>query len=245
MKLLRKWWFWAIVAILLVIILSSLGNKDKENLNTEKPDITTKTTTTVTTTKSVETTKETGTVTEPLKTTTSEVTTKAESVVSSYKEGTYKVGTDMDPGEYKVFSGQGPVDSYIEVSKDSVSTPDSILANALFKTFLYVTVSEGQYFKMRDCYAVPVEDAPEYTSDDGTYGDGMYKVGRDIPAGEYKVLMNQEGLLGIGYVEVAKDSTLTIESIVSNEVFENSTYVTVKDGQYLSLRDAMIKTPDL
>lgn len=241
MKFLRKWWFWAIAAVVLIMIFSSLGEKDNDNKSPGSTDVTTKETL-VTSIRETEAT--TGTTTaETAQTTTVVQTTQAESIVSSYKEGTYKVGTDIEAGEYKVFANNDKIDAYIEVAKDSKSTLESILANALFKTFIYTTMSEGQYLKMRDCYAIPVEDAPEYTPTNGIYADGMYKVGVDIPAGEYKVTQNKDAFLDIGYVEVATDSTLTLESIVSNEVFENTTYITVKEGQYLSLRDAVISNP--
>lgn len=243
MKLLKKWWFWVIAVVLLFIIFSITGNKDNGNLNPDNTDVTTKQTTVTTTVKQTETTTETVTVV-TTETTTPAQTTPAESIVSSYKEGTYKVGSDIAAGEYKVFSDNDIIDAYVEVAKDSTSTLDSISANALFKTFIYVTVSNGQYLKLRDCYAVPSADAPKFTPEEGVYADGMYKVGADIPEGEYKVKLNEKALLDVGYVEVGRDSTLTLESILSNEIFENTTYITVKDGQYLSLRDAIIENHD-
>ena len=65
----------------------------------------------------------------------------------------------------------------------------------------------------------------------GTYGDGMYKVGTDIPAGEYKLTASSGTL---GYWEVTNSSTANAD-IVGNDNFSGSTYVTVSDGQYLKL----------
>lgn len=53
--------------------------------------------------------------------------------------------------------------------------------------------------------------------------------------------MDENASLDVGYIEVSRDSTLTLNSIIANEIFENSTYITVEEGQYLSMRDAVIK----
>ncbi len=55
----------------------------------------------------------------------------------------------------------------------------------------------------------------------------MYKVGSDIPAGEYKVEAS-----GDGYIEVSNNSTHSLNAIATNDYFQGTKYVTVKDGQY-------------
>jgi flagellar hook assembly protein FlgD len=243
MSLLKKWWFWVVSAVFLIIIILTATNPNG-NVTQENSDGTKRQTVTGTT--SAAETKPTVTATDKnaLTTTSAAITSETTfepSVVSSYREGTYKVGTDMPPGEYKVFSGSKDLDAYIEVAKDSTASIESIIANALFRTFLYITVEEGQYLKMRNCSAVPSEEAPVYTPVNGEYREGMYKVGIDIPAGEYKVNVDENASLDVGYIEVSRDSTLTLNSIIANEIFENSTYITVEEGQYLSMRDAVIK----
>ncbi len=57
---------------------------------------------------------------------------------------------------------------------------------------------------------------------DSSLGEGTYRVGIDIDAGEYK-------LKSTGTRASAS------RAIVSNKLFEDSTYVTVEDGQYLKL----------
>ena len=66
----------------------------------------------------------------------------------------------------------------------------------------------------------------------------MYKVGEDIPAGEYNV----EATKGLAYIEVASDSRHQIEDIVTNDNFENNKIITLENGQYLTLSNgAQIK----
>ena len=68
------------------------------------------------------------------------------------------------------------------------------------------------------------------------YKEGTYKVGSDIPAGEYK--FTQTSSFG-GYVERSSDSSMEFDSIISNEATseEGSTvYVTVLEGEYLKIQ---------
>ena len=67
-----------------------------------------------------------------------------------------------------------------------------------------------------------------------SWKDGMYKVGQDIPAGEYVVFTNRF----MGYVEVNKDSSGTFESIISNENISGNYIITLVDGTYVKFQDA-------
>ncbi|MCC4908986.1 DUF2271 domain-containing protein [Microbacterium sp. cx-59] len=66
----------------------------------------------------------------------------------------------------------------------------------------------------------PVQEAPK-----GIAG-GNYKVGTDMPAGEYVVVGN-------GYLQISSDSTGSFESIVENDNYTNRTIITVSSGQYV------------
>lgn len=61
--------------------------------------------------------------------------------------------------------------------------------------------------------------------------EGTYLVGADIKAGTYKLTAQTATS---GYWEVKNEVTPDAR-IIGNEVFDNSTYVTVSDGQYLTL----------
>ena len=68
------------------------------------------------------------------------------------------------------------------------------------------------------------QDAPKVK----TYSAGQYKIGKDLPAGEYVVISN-----GDSYIELASDSTGNFSSIIANDVLKNRSVITVQDGQYL------------
>lgn len=153
---------------------------------------------------------------------------------SSYlSAGMYKVGVDIEPGIYYI-TALDDFGAYWCVSEDSAGS--NILANDIVSTFGYFEVSEGEYLEISDGYAIPAEAAPiPEPAADGSYGDGHYLVGRDIPAGEYNAVAEE---LSFGYWCTSYDAC-TYE-IDDNDLFEGNSYVTVYDGQYLAVSDAKL-----
>lgn len=152
--------------------------------------------------------------------------------MTSYSDGMYKVGTDIPAGEYLII----PTSSgYYQVSSDSTGTLDSIVANDNFTGSRYLTVSDGQYLTLTRCKAYSAQYISDGTLKNNNFSNGMYKVGVDIAAGEYKVTAT-----GDGYFEVDSSSSGTLDAIVSNKNFTGDAYVTVSDGQYLKLSRAAL-----
>ena len=88
---------------------------------------------------------------------------------------------------------------------------------------------------MTSCIAYPASYVSDGTIKNDNLSGGMYKVGVDIEAGEYKVTPD-----GSGYYEVDSSSAGTLDVIVANENFSSDVYVTVADGQYLKLSGATL-----
>lgn len=150
--------------------------------------------------------------------------------------GEYKVGEDIDPGEYYVKCDSSNL--YVEVASDSSGDLESIIYNLNTKGGVYITVEDGEYLEISGGNLYELDKAPDRGPEDGYYKEGMYKVGEDIPAGEYNV----EASDGLAYIEVSSDSRHQIEDIVTNDNFENNEFITVEDGQYLTLSNgAQIK----
>lgn len=151
-------------------------------------------------------------------------------------DGQYKVGSDIPAGEYYVKCKSSNL--YIEVSSDSSGSLDSIIYNLNTAGGEYITVEDGEYLKIKGGDLYEIDKAPDRGAKDGYYKEGQYKVGEDIPAGEYNV----EATKGLAYIEVASDSRHQIESIITNDNFENNEFITLEDGQYLTLSNgAQIK----
>lgn len=153
--------------------------------------------------------------------------------VKTYGDGQYKIGSDLDAGEYVLLSDSS---AYLEIASDSTGKLESIIANDNFVNRSVVSVSSGQYLKIDGCTMYAFADAPAVNITDGILPEGMYKVGVDLDAGEYKVVPD-----GSGYVEVSSDSTHNLDSIISNDILSGEQYITVKDGQYLKLSGAHLK----
>lgn len=160
-------------------------------------------------------------------------TTEPEPAEVGFAAGMYKVGTDLPAGEYVLISGRGSC--YFQITKDSSGTFESIVANDNFMNRSIVTVADGQYITVSDARLVPAAQATPAAPADGRLPEGMYKVGVDLPAGEYKVIPE-----GSGYYEVDRNSSHTFEAIVANDNFDTERYVTVSAGQYLKLSSASI-----
>lgn len=206
----KKWWFWLGVIVLIIIIWPK-GNKAPNNQNLAGI--------TATPSDSI------------IKGTKTPAATATATPSSTIKAGMHKIGTDVPAGEYIIFSESDTL-SYYQVTKDSSGSLESIITNDNFTGTRYITVSDGQYIEMRDSSMISVDKAPVLGPTDGKYKEGMYKVGRDIKAGEYKLVPTAAVS---SYVEVAKDSKGTIESIVTNDNFTAEKYITIKEGQYIKL----------
>lgn len=196
----KKWWVWALV-IVVIIGIGSASNNSKTPSNQ----------TTQTTTNG----------------TTDNETASSSENTNIIKAGMYKIGTDIQAGEYFITGQSSP---YYQVTSDSSGTLESIICNDNFENSAYLTVSDGQYVTLQRCTMIPVTDAQPQQANDGKYSGGMYKIGFDIPAGEYKIVSQ-----GMGYSEIRTNSTGTLDGIVANDNFEGEKYITVQEGQYLKL----------
>lgn len=145
-----------------------------------------------------------------------------------YLEGMYKVGSDIPAGEY-LFVITDTSGGYVCVSADS--NKEDIIENELVELCWFATLEDGQYLEVRDCAFLHAELGTLNTNADGSFSAGMYRVGIDIPAGEYKLTSDDSG-----YWCIYSSSELPLD-IVSNDLFDGSSYVTVKDGQYLKISD--------
>ncbi len=152
------------------------------------------------------------------------------------KEGMYKVGTDIQAGEYIVIANSDS-QGYMQISKDSTGSTDSIIGNEIISGRTYVAVNDGEYLTVKNAKIYTLDKAPKVDTSSGTLSDGMYKVGVDIRAGEYKAnASNDED----AYVEVTSNSRHNSDGIVSNDIFKGEKYVTIENGQYIKLQKATL-----
>lgn len=150
---------------------------------------------------------------------------------NTIKEGTYKVGTDIQPGLYKVvvkdsFMGM----AYIDRSKDASMELNSIIANGIIQNSGYVRIKEGDaYVKIQGATLYP-EDTIETNIKDA-FEDGIFMIGVDIAPGTYKVEVTDTNM-NMGYVERQSDVSMELGDVIANEIFQNQGYVEIKASDF-------------
>lgn len=149
-----------------------------------------------------------------------------------YPEGIYKVGSDLDPGEYIIFA-DGSFPAYFSISRDS--NGDKIIANDNFDYNSIITVKKGEYLKVSRGSFYPMDEYAATRTMDTTKSGSMFKVGVTLEPGEYKIKADSSGK---GYYCIYKSSRQ--DKIVANDNFSGQAYVTVKKGQYLVLNRCTI-----
>ena len=83
----------------------------------------------------------------------------------------------------------------------------------------------------------PSEKAPDMHFNSSAVLEGVYKIRKDIPAGEYKLVATEAE--NDGYYAVLSSSYNYGDNIVANDNFSNNAYITVQDGQYLQISRAL------
>lgn len=138
-----------------------------------------------------------------------------------YKAGSYTVGTNLDPGQYKFLAAGGQT-ATVAVDGDEAAS---------FTTQCWIELSDGQRVEVVGAtFAsgddISVKDAQEIK------GGGIYKVGTDCPAARYAVTSDGSG--DASYAVLDSDAPGS-EPVDSGSV-DGSTEVRVEDGQYLGLK---------
>ena len=152
--------------------------------------------------------------------------------VSSYGPGVLKVGTDIPAGEYIVINSSSR-SGYFSVSSDA--NGDDILFNENFEYNSIITINDGEYLELSSSLAYPFEEWCSQNTLDTTKEGSMYKIGVNLPAGEYRLDATADRG---GYYCIYPDSRQ--QDILSNDNFEGQAYVNVSDGQYLVLSNCTI-----
>jgi hypothetical protein len=149
------------------------------------------------------------------------------------RAGTYKVGSELPAGEY-IVEATGAM-AYLEVSKDSSGEIDSIIVNDSLNrgAFGYILVQDGDYFKVTGGRIIASSELTLEPKLDNI-PPSTYKIGKDLPAGEYKLTPDSE----MAYWERSRNPRESINGIIANDMLTESTYVTVRDGEYFKITGA-------
>lgn len=157
-------------------------------------------------------------------------------VIKIYPAGMYRVGSEIPAGEYALIS-DADSSSNFKITTDSTGTYESIVSFEYFYGRSIVTISDGQYLNVSNAKIYKIDEAPAINKYAKEFPEGMYRVGIDIPAGEFTVApIDAVG----GYYEITSDSSHQFSSIIGNGLVDNSQYLTIENGQYLMLSGAKL-----
>lgn len=130
------------------------------------------------------------------------------------ENGLYQVGKDIPAGDYVLFGDWHY--SGFNLYKDGKKDIDSLITSEFLKIQLYISLEDGDLIEIEEAKAYPVADAPS-TAPDGNPEQGMYLIGKDIPAGEY----------------VIKDSSFPSQY----SLYKDITYKDLDDREWVKVRD--------
>ena len=151
--------------------------------------------------------------------------------INAIQEGTYKVGSDIQPGLYKVIVKDSFMNiGYIDRSRDARMELDSIIANGIISNSGYVRLKEGDaYVKIQGATLYPEDTIKTNIRD--VFEDGIYLVGVDIAPGTYKVEVT-DTTMDMGYVERQSDVSMELDDIIANEIFQGQGYVEIMSSDF-------------
>ncbi len=150
---------------------------------------------------------------------------------TKYSDGQYKIGEEIPAGEY-VFFATGKYSGSFKETTDSNGS-DKVDSEYYDYCMIY-TLTEGNYIEISNSIAVPFADVTELVTNKGS---GMFKVGTHIPAGEYRLVNTSTSG---GSCQIWSTSNLgNRDDKIDSDYFSNATYITVHDGEYLILNNAL------
>ena len=139
---------------------------------------------------------------------------------ATFSNGTYLVGTDIQPGTYR--TREGSPNCYYERLKNFTGGLNSILANANTYAPAVVTIRPTDAgFNSQGC-ATWTKDLSAITASNTSFGAGAYIAGTDMVPGTYRSSGGHNC-----YYERLRDFTGGMNSIIANGNTNNPTIVTI------------------
>lgn len=150
----------------------------------------------------------------------------------------YECGVDIPEGEYVVVSSDsGYGDFYFGVYTRSDCTDDNELYGGWYQGNMYVYLHEGQFVDFSHASMFRADDIT-ISPADNHYG-AMYKVGKDIEPGTYRIKSTEEGYGCQCTVYSSIDTVIPVERFsIYDEFYEDDTEMNtfeLSEGDYIRL----------
>lgn len=141
----------------------------------------------------------------------------------------YRLGGLYPAGEYMAVTIDKEKSYYYSVTMGP--SDDVIVTNGGMGSLTIFDTLDGEYIRYDGCKIYPIDEAPEVEKTaDGAYPESTYKVGTQIPAGEYVVRGNSVSAKITVDLTEDSDADLGYWSSYKCVVFK------VEDGQYVKTR---------
>ena len=159
-----------------------------------------------------------------------------ESAVGFYEDGTYLVGSDLPVGDYAVQERENAMFASIVV-RAGKGEEDPLIMHKLISGQADVHLVRNTWVTFSEVRAWPLGAEPSLMDGDGLVCEGAYLVGKQLPAGDYRVVMAEKAPLSSysvysGIVGSGK------EELIKFEVLHGETELTLEAGDYIELSGA-------
>ncbi len=154
-----------------------------------------------------------------------------------YPQGVFHVGTDLPAGSYW-FSGSNSALSYffiLQPTSNGANTYNTVHVNSYYGHNL-MNLEDGEVLILANSGTMtPLSKMTErFTS---PYGSGVYRVGTDIPAGSYRIIVG-DGAETYSAYYVMSDLNYSNDSYLESNYFvsgDTGTEITLEEGTYVEL----------
>ncbi len=151
--------------------------------------------------------------------------------------GKYEVGKDIKADEYLLVAS-GDAEIKLLRGEDS-GNPDNVITSVSFKNSIYVNIIGCSFIELKNCKIYDLSSVPTRI-DGGAYKNGMFKVGKDLEAGNYsvnKVVSSQAGTYKVLSKPYSTEGTVSVQT--SGTVTKETT-ISLNAGQYILLNNVKI-----
>lgn len=151
---------------------------------------------------------------------------------AALESGTYQIGTDITAGEYAIITDKNAIvktyefNGLVNINYLDITGTERII----------VTLIKNQYLQInaQSCMIYPINEAAKTEIKDNNLTPGMYKVGRDIPAGKYK-------MYNYTFAWISYYSDSTYKNKIFDDYSSRSIELNLTDGQIIQVAKGNVK----
>ena len=157
----------------------------------------------------------------PVETTASVETTQPQIQIpdGAYPAGTYEIGTQLMERTYVLIPYDPAQTASVRVERNT----ETVLKQSFTGRFFW-TPKEGDTLTVEDGYFLPAEGYTVPKNADGSYSPGMYRIGIDIPEGDYRVIPQDGSKAKVWRFTSITEKGFSSEIVTKEKVFSTEGY---------------------